>query len=950
MSSLLRQTDGPLTRELLLAPGRFGLGHVPERLAPDATTRMICGFCSTGCALNIHLRDGTAVNLSPAAGYPVNLGMACPKGWEALAPLAASDRATTPLVRNSAGRLVPVDWPTALGTFVARFKAIQARHGRESVAFLSTGQLPTEEMALLGVLAKFGMGVLHGDGNTRQCMATAVTAYKESFGFDAPPYTYADFEESDAIVLVGSNLCIAHPILWERVLRNRRRPEIVVIDPRRTETAMQATLHLPLAPKSDLVLFYGIARLLIENAWIDDDFIDASTGGFEEFARHVEPYTPNRVAAATGLPEDLLRRFARILHERERVSFWWTMGVNQSYEGVRTAQSLINLALMTGNVGRPGTGANSITGQCNAMGSRLFSNTTCLFGGRDFTNPRHRAEVAETLDLDPSAIPDRPSWAYPEIMEGILRGAIRGLWVIGTNPAHSWINQNQARDILSRLDVLVVQDMYHTTETARMADLVLPAAGWGEKDGTFINSERRLGVIRKVARAPGQALTDFAIFRLIAEAWGCAGMFREWESPERVFEILKRLSAGQPCDITGIDGYEMLDACGGIQWPWPAARSGGFQPPPPRETSPSAAAGSRRYEPLIPGATERRLFEDGRFYHPDGRARFVFEQPRPLSEPPSRQYPFLLLTGRGSAAQWHTQTRTGKSAVLNKLAPQTVYAEINPHDARRLGIRPHEWVRIESQRGSIRARSFITPTIQPGQVFVPMHYQTANELTDAVFDPYSRQPSYKACAVSVRPDGTHPHPRYTGKMTDLTMILHAVEKGDTAAAGQLLPLVYDELRKLAAARMANEKPGQTLQATALVHEAWLRLVDTERAQHWDSRAHFFAAAAEAMRRILVERARARRRQKRGGRLKRRDLDAVELADDSRPDLVLAIDDALEHLAAEDERMATLVKLRCFAGFTLVEAAEALGVSRSTAIDDWDYARSRLRILLGDAES
>src|SRR5688572_27887313 len=251
----LVQREGPLTHELLLEPAKFGLGLAPAGLHADAVAGSVCGFCSTGCNLNIHLRDGAAVGLTPAVDYPVNAGMACPKGWEALAVLDAADRATTPLLRNAAGRLEPVDWHTALQTFADRMQAIQAAHGSHSIAFLSTGQIVTEEMALLGALAKFGMGMLHGDGNTRQCMATSVVAYKQAFGFDAPPYTYADFEESDVIVLVGSNLCIAHPILWQRVMRNPHRPEIIVIDPRATETPMAATRHLALYPKSDLSLF-----------------------------------------------------------------------------------------------------------------------------------------------------------------------------------------------------------------------------------------------------------------------------------------------------------------------------------------------------------------------------------------------------------------------------------------------------------------------------------------------------------------------------------------------------------------------------------------------------------------------------------------------------------------------------------------------------------------------
>ncbi len=751
LPAFMHQRDGHLTRELLLEPGGFGLGKVPAKSKPDATTTMTCGYCSTGCGLNIHLKDGEAVSLTPATEYPVNLGMACPKGWEALTVLDSPDRATRPLLKDESGKLVPTNWDTALTTFTDRFKEIQQRHGTESVAFLSTGQIPTEEMALLGALTKFGMGILHGDGNTRQCMATSVVAYKQSFGFDAPPYTYQDFEESDVVVLVGSNLCIAHPIMWERVMRNPHNPEIVVIDPRMTETAMQATQHLALAPKSDQSLLYGIAKLLIDNNWLDDSFIEQSTSGFAEFAQYVQQFTPERVSADTGLAPEQVQRLAETIHSGKRVSFWWTMGVNQSYQGVRTAQAIINLALMTGNIGRPGTGANSITGQCNAMGSRLFSNTTNLLGGHDFANDDHRNKVANILDIGSEQIPREPSWAYHEIIEGILRGKIKGLWVICTNPAHSWINQTQCRDILDRLDFLVVQDMFHTTETARMADLILPAAGWGEKEGTFINSERRIGVLKKVRKAPGEALSDFSIFRLIAEYWGVGKMFEKWSSPEAVFQILKQLSADQPCDITGVDDYRMLDEMGGIQWPFTERRESKVDRQEARGVGPVPTGHSSDTRPVGtgPASNERRLFEDGRFYHADGRAKFLFEDPRPMPEPPSAQFPLILLTGRGTASQWHTQTRTSKSAVLKKLYPAKLYVEINPTDARKRGIKPQDTVIVMSQRGRIRASAFVTPNVQPGQLFLPMHYEEVNQLTDAVFDPYSKQPSYKACAAQV---------------------------------------------------------------------------------------------------------------------------------------------------------------------------------------------------------
>ncbi|MFA6288746.1 MAG: nitrate reductase [Opitutaceae bacterium] len=765
VENLLHARTGPMTSELVRRPGDFGLGQVPARLAPVSTARSVCGFCSTGCSLHIHLdAEGQAINLSPDPAYPVNLGMACPKGWEALTPLAASDRVTTPLLRNPAtGKLEPVSWETALSTFVSRFKGTQAAHGPHSLAFLSTGQIVMEEMALLGALAKFGMGMLHVDSNTRQCMATAHTAYKQSFGFDAPPFTYADFEESDALIFIGANPCIAHPIMWQRVMMNKRSPEIVVIDPRRTETAVASTLHVPLRPKSDLTLLYGIAHLLIQRGAVKREFIHAHTNGYPEFTAFLAAFTPDRVARETGLPEETLHRLVEIIATKERVSFWWTMGVNQGHEATRTAQAIINLALMTGNIGRPGTGANSITGQCNAMGSRLFGNASSLLGGYDFANDAHRAHVANILGIAPAAIPSGKSWAYDQIIDGIDTGAIKGLWVIATNTAHSWINQQRFPEIRKKLDFLVVQDMYATTETARMADLVLPAAGWGEKEGVLINSERRLGVVRKVSRAPGQALSDFAIFKLVAEAWGCGAMFREWTSPEAAFRLLQKLSRGQPCDFSGIQGYDHIQDQGGIQWPYPAREAAPgmtndqcrmTNDSPDTSSQPSASGhssldiGHSSFGAERP-SQQRRLFEDGKFFTADQRAVFLFDEPRPMPEPTDADWPFLLNTGRGSSAQWHTGSRTNKSDVLRKLAPTSLYVEINPADATRLYIAHNDRVIVRSRRGEAEAFAVVTPTVQPGQLFMPMHFDAVNRLTFPSFDPHSRQPSYKACAVRI---------------------------------------------------------------------------------------------------------------------------------------------------------------------------------------------------------
>ena len=724
---LLKKKSGPLTSELLLRPNDFGLGRLPKSLETTATASSICGFCSTGCQLKIHFKGGKAIGLTPSPNYPVNLGMACPKGWEALSVLDSPDRATSPLLRGE-----DISWQDAAESFATEFKKIQEKHGKESVAFISTGQIATEEMAFLGSFAKFGMGVKHGDGNTRQCMATSVVAYKQAFGFDAPPYTYADLEESDVVLLIGSNLAIAHPILYQRLARNKRNPEIIAIDPRATETTQIATDHFAIKPKGDLYLLYALAHCLIRDDSVNHDFLEKHTEGFKEFAKFVADYSPDVTREKTGIARRRVEALAKLITDpSKRVSMWWTMGVNQSHEGVRTAQAIINLCLMTGNIGKPGTGPNSITGQCNAMGSRLFSNTTNLLGGHDFGNPDHRAKISKILEVPEDSIPTEASWTYDQIINGIESGHIKGLWIIATNPAHSWINQSHFTKLRENLEFLVVQDMYANTETARIADLVLPAASWGEKNGTFINSERRIGTLKQVKKAPGKALSDFRIFQLLAQTWGVGDLFEKWTDPESVFGLLQKLSADQACDITGINGYQDLDKSGGIQWP---------------KTSESCQK-------------ERRLFEDGKFYTPSGKAKFLFEPPTPLPEPTSKEYPFTLLTGRGTSAQWHTQSRTQNSSVLRKLYPSALLLDINPDDAAVRGIQNHVALTISSRRASITAFAHVTTSIKPGEVYLPMHEPQVNRLTFPSFDPYSRQPSYKACAVQIR--------KLVGKATSL---------------------------------------------------------------------------------------------------------------------------------------------------------------------------------------
>jgi len=723
----------------------------PEEFSvSEQIIRTTCSFCSIGCNLDIQVVDGVPTKVLPAKDYPVNLGKTCTKGFNMLKALDAPDRALYPQLRDRAtGQKTRLSWDQAAQTFTQRFQAIQAKYGPESVAFLSSGQLPFEELALLGSVAKFGMGFKHGDGNTRQCMASAVVAYKQAFGFDAPPFTYQDAEASDCLIFLGANPAIAHPILWQRVKGNPNAPTLVVVDPRSTETAKEAHHHLAIEPKSDLTLLYTLANLLIQRGWIDPAYIEAHTTGFAEFRDHVADFTVEAALRPTGLSVAQIETLAELIHTKKAVSFWWTMGVNQSHQGVRTAQAVINLCLMTGHIGRPGTGPNSITGQCNAMGSRLFSNTSSLLGGRDFAKAEHRAAVAATIGIPESAIPTDSGKNYDQILEAIEAGTIKGLWIICTNPAHSWIDKNTFLKRLESLDFLVVQDLYDTTETMQLADLTLPAAAAGEKNGTLINSERRLGIVQKVKNPPGEAKSDFDIFKVLAEAWGVGPMFQRWTDPEAVFDLLKETSRGQACDITGIRKWSDLVEAGGIQWPWSSTDARASAELLAQSAGADSAAFSSSLGIPMGHDQQRRLFADGRFPSYDGRAKFLFTDVVPLPEIPDELYPFFLLTGRGTMHQWHTQTRTGKVEIIKKMYPADSYAEVNPDDAARLGIVTGADLRITSRRGLVVVKALVKDSVKPGYVFLPMHYPEANYLTFPVFDPHSRQPGFKFGAVRV---------------------------------------------------------------------------------------------------------------------------------------------------------------------------------------------------------
>ncbi|MGJ0702497.1 molybdopterin-dependent oxidoreductase [Clostridium perfringens] len=680
-----------------------------------------CNYCALACNLDFYTEDGKIKRVVPTPHYPVNKGFSCIKGLNLDKQCTKFNGSKKPLLKMKDGERKAIEWKKAFEIFASKMTAIQEKYGKESVAYISTGQLPTEEMALLGHVGRSYMGI-NGDGNTRLCMASAVVAYKQSFGFDAPPYTLKDLELSDTIFFIGANPVIAHPIAWGRVRKNKD-AKIITIDPRKSETAMNSDMWIDIKTKGDLALFYTLANVLIEKGWIDEDYINNYTEGFEDFKEHVKKYTLEDVEERTGISKMRVLELAKIIHEGKRVSFWWTMGVNQSYEAVRTAQAIINLALITGNMGREGTGANSLTGQCNAMGSRMFSNTTALYGGGEYNNQERRKVVADILGMDENMLPTKPTLDYEQIIKGINKGEIKGLWVVCTNPRHSFSNNEEFKKAMKNLDFFVVQDIYEDTDSSEECDLYLPSVPAIKKEGFLINTERRLSALVPVLEKEEDELSDYEILLGIGEALGMGSLLDKWRTPEDAFKLLRECSKGMPCDITGVS-YERLRESKGVQWP------------------------CREGEELE--SDERRLFEDGKYYTPSGKAKLIFEDVTENPNATNEEFPFNLNTGRGTVGQWHTHTRTREIKAVTNIVSQKAYVDINRKDAERLNIKENDEVLIHSSNG--HTSEFIarlTDNLKEKDLYAPIHYIETNLLTPSVFDPYSKEPSYKTVQVNI---------------------------------------------------------------------------------------------------------------------------------------------------------------------------------------------------------
>ena len=678
-----------------------------------------CNFCAIDCNLDFYVEDGRIIKTVPTKGYPVNDGFSCIKG------LSLSKQQTTvkpnalPKIRQDDGSFKEVSWDEGFKHVASKLKELQEKYGRESVAGISTGQLTLEEFAIFGHVMRNFLQT-NVDGNTRLCMASAAVAHKGTLGYDAPGYTLNDFELSDTIIFIGANPVVAHPIIWQRVRNNKiDGMKVIVIDPRKSETARNADYHYPLKWRSDLTLMYTLANLIIEKDYVDHDFVDNHTEGYEGFAEFVKAFTLERGSEATGLSKEQILELLELIHNGKAVSFWWTMGVNQGYEAVRTAQSIMNLAFLTGNVGKPGTGGNSITGQCNAMGSRLFSNTTCLFAGGDFADEDERKRIADIVGITPDLIAKKPTIPYNKIIEGINAGEIKGLWILCTNPRHSWTNNETFAEAAKKLELFVVQDIYDNIESAEDCTVYFPVVPGIKKEGTYINMERRLSAMRKVLDRGENEISDYECILGVAKALGMGDAIAKWENPRQCFDLLRECSRGKGCDFTGIHWDDLTDSHG-IQWPYPEGRE--------KELS----------------EEQRRLYADGKFFTPSGKAQFIYEEPLENPIPVTDEFPLVFNTGRGSVGQWHTQSRTKEVKFVEDVSLKRAYLYMNTKLAAENDIRDMDEIRVFSSNGQNAVFAVkVTDNVQYGELYAPIHYIECNALTPSSYDKYSREPNYK---------------------------------------------------------------------------------------------------------------------------------------------------------------------------------------------------------------
>jgi anaerobic selenocysteine-containing dehydrogenase len=750
----------------------------------DRWVQSACLLCSNGCGCDIAVKDGRMVGVRGRPEDGVNHGRLGPKGLYGSTPWATSpDRLTRPLVRRD-GRLEESDWETAMGRIVEASRRALDEKGPLSHGFYTTGQLFLEEYYTLSVIGKAGLGTPHMDGNTRLCTATSAAAFKESFGADGQPGSYTDIEHCDAIFLFGHNMPETQTVLWARILdrtRGQDPPRIVCVDPRRTMVALEAerTGGVHLAPRvgTNLALMNALTHELFVQGWVNDSWVQAHTLGVDDLRATVAAYPPEEAARICGVDADDVRRAARVFGESEAVLSTVLQGFYQSHQATAASVAVHNLHLLRGQIGRPGSGVLQMNGQPTAQNNRECGADGDLPGFRNWENTTHIQELADLWNVDRMTI---PHWAPPthamQLMSYAETGSISFLWISGTNPAISMPESARIRKILAGDQCFViVQDLF-LTETGELADVVLPAAGWGEKTGCFTNATRTVHLSEQAVEPPGEARSDLDIFLAYADAMGFTDRdgnpLITWRTPEDAFDAWREATRGRPVDYTGLS-YDRLRGPSGIPWPVNHEHPEGTDRLYADGVFPTDTDHCETYgHDLLTGGAVTE--QEHRALAPACRAFLKGAAYLPPHEEPSDDYPLRYTTGR-TVYQFHTRTKTGRSRSLNAAAPDA-WVELSPVDAEPLGITEGDWVRVQSPRGSLEARARIG-NVMPGAVFAPFHYgawdpehlaadqehRLANELTMTVWDPVSKQPYFKtaACRVTKVRDGHDPSPAPT---------------------------------------------------------------------------------------------------------------------------------------------------------------------------------------------
>lgn len=713
-------------------------------------TKTLCPYCGVGCGLEVSppAESGKATNRDNEGtpiwkvrgdkSHPSSKGMVCVKG-ATIAESIDKSRLRYPMVRDSLDQeFRRITWDEAFDLICVRITTIQSTKTSE-ICMYGSGQFQTEDYYIAQKLMKGCLGTNNFDANSRLCMSSAVSGYIQSFGADGPPCCYDDLEQTDCAFLIGTNAAECHPIAFnrfEKYHKKNRKVKLIVVDPRCTPTAEAADLHLAIRPGTDIDLLNGIAHLLMRWNYIDTAFMDECTANFPAYAEVIRHYAPDVVARQCGISIEDLEKAARYWGESRRVLSLWSMGVNQSSEGTAKVRTIINLHLMTGQIGKPGAGPFSLTGQPNAMGGREAGGLAHLLPGyRLVKNAEHRAELEQFWGLKPGQISTVPGLTAWDMITSLEEDKVGLLWIAATNPAVSMPDLERTKKALMRSPFTIYQDAYYPTETAAYAHLLLPAAQWGEKTGVMTNSERVVTLCQAFRQPPGEAKADWDIFATVGRKLGFVGEFAFADSASVYSEFVK-LTRNRPCDMSGIS-HQRLQTNGPTQWPYPEL-------------------GTSEYPYSLLPAASKRLYTDLRFHTPDGRARFGAYYSRGLAEPPEPDYPFVLTTGR-LYGHWHTQTRTGRIEKIQKMHPNP-FIEIHPRDAASVGIVEGQIVEVRSRRGQAKFPAKITKAIAPGTVFVPMHWGAlwaidaeANALTHPQACPESLQPELKACAVQLVP-------------------------------------------------------------------------------------------------------------------------------------------------------------------------------------------------------